>query len=269
MSYDYGLTASGFSADPDAYDDLISEEEETRFDNELKLSKLKNLTYLTKSTGNAKTAEDFANSCIRLAGSKLQNQAIARYCYAENLPHSLVNSSWDKTNLFLILKQYLTALNINLLPENNVNLQSLLSSLLDNSMEETVYQRVGYIQSFVNNIYESNTPLDKELMRQLLSISRLFINVIELKSISLKQRWHQHHLTLKLIEIEKISEMTSFRGKRYIKNWKVRHLRDITYYADEKGREGYQRLLELDVSMSLSEIRDEANEIFYYHLRLV
>jgi len=274
MSYEnYGLTASGFPAGP--WDDYFKIEEDKKLETEEqiltreRLSQLKHMSLLTKITGGAKSSEEIVNLCLKVVDAKILNGAVKRYCHFEKLPTSLVRSSWDKTNFLLIIKQYITGLNINLLPEDNSRLSTLLACIIDNSLDEAVYQRIGYIQSFVLLFNDEKAQLDKEMMRQLLSISRLFLNVIELNSDSFNDRKQHQNLMLRMIEMEKVSPMTSFRGKRYIKNWKLRHLRDITYYAGKAEREIYPLLMRLDLTKTMVEIRNEANEIFYSHLRLI
>jgi hypothetical protein len=268
MSYDCGLTASGFYAGVIDYPDEEAESAQNQKNREeLEQRKLEHLIHLTKLTAKSISPEDLVENCIKIISNKLLDSAIKKYCYMEKIPQSLAFSTWDLTNLLCIVQQYIDALDASFQIEDKSRLRILVKSILINEMSDSVYERVGYMRSFINKL-NCKKALDKELMRQLLSICRLFINILDINSRDIHYIKNQINKNKFLIEKEMESSLPSYRGKKFIKNWKVRHLRDIIEYAPLSGQSAYNELLGLDITKGVIDLRKEASDIIFINLPL-
>lgn len=262
MSYDdtnYGLTASGFYAGPIdfVHDERIEKKKE-----------LEHNTQLTKLTAHAVTPAHFISTCLNLVIHRLIDSAIKRYCEIESLPISMSLCRWDKKNFQIVIIQYLDALGVYLNPDKRTQLSELINELVLNERMDSVYERVGFLRAFVIDS-SSNVQVDKKLMRRLLSSSRLFLSVMDLKGHEAEYLVKQRERNQALVDAEKILSLPSFRGKKFIKNWKVRHLRELMDYAHVGEKDAYFKLLDLQENESIDYLRAEANHIFMSHLPLI
>lgn len=271
MSYDntnFGLTASGFPVLP--YYGISDNLVEKKFENEAEktIQKNKHAYQLAKLTSHATTPRQYLNCCIRIVTAKLMDSAIKRYCKVEELPSSLSLCLWDADNFNIILLQYINALGIENTMSRRKELDDLISKIIRNKEAFSVYERVGFIRSFLTNAALIH-PLNKDLMRQVLSTSRLFLNVIDVKGREGDYLIEQKKRNFLLIENEEKTTLPSYRGKRFIKNWKKRHLIELMAYASQYNRDAYFELLALLESGQVLDLKEKVNDILMRYMPLI
>ena len=271
MSYGLGYTVEGFNANPIDYpreDDIEEEEKEALDAIEQQQYVDKHYEHFLKITAHAKNPSELIDTTLRLVVSKILKSAVSKYCQLENLSNTFTDCSWDKASFESIFSQYLMALGINFGVKQRDELKKLLDSVFRNTRELSIYDRVGLLRDFVVSL-ESTQKLDKELMRQLLSISRLFINVIEFKSQSPNYLYKQIQLMKAEEERERMLSLPSYRGKKFIKNWKVRHLRSLLDYASESKVHTYNEILEIHKAGTVLSLRKRLDEIIRSEMPLI
>jgi hypothetical protein len=206
-----------------------------------------------------KTAEEFRQLLLKIVlDDRLKSMAL-RYCEFEKLPSDYSDVALQKNVLVGVIDQHIKKLGIVLSQIEIDELTMLVIQLYNNEENKNIYSRVTDIQSFVHSkakIYLGDggeLKLNTEMMRKLLSISRLHLNIADIKKGNISLIINE----LKINKQQRESKQESFPNylykaeKRYIKNWKVRHLRSIFYFAMPEERELIQNLLKVKDSVSI------------------
>lgn len=271
MSYGLGYTVEGFNANPIDYpreDDIDEEEKEALDAIEQQQYLNKHYEHFLKITAHAKNPNELVETTLRLVVSEILKSAVSRFCQLENLPNNFISCSWDRASFESIISQYLMALGVNFGVIQREELKKFLNSVFRNTREFSIYDRVGLLRDFVVSL-KGTQELDKELMRQLLSISRLFINVIEFKNQSPHYLYKQIQLIKAEEERERMLSLPSYRGKKFVKNWKVRHLRSLLDYASKSKVHTYNEILKIHKAGTVLSLRKRLDEIIRNEMPLV
>ena len=206
------------------------------------LMKQQNLILLTKLTSNCKNADQVKSTVVKFAIKKILKIAIKRYCIKENLPLKFIELPRSSDALYQIILQHLKLMNLIITYEYILKFQNLSEMLVDNLNGLTIYDRVSVIQGEIHSFAEkvggagSTKLLDKSTMRQLLSTCRLSLSVQDLSNKPPEYIVEQLRRNNDSVNVEKLlSGKNGLKGT--IKNWKVRHLRSLLWYAPESARE--------------------------------
>lgn len=205
------------------------------------------------------TAEAFRQNLFNdVLRRGLQSMAI-RYCDYENLPSDYAEVALQKFILADSIEQHLKMQSITLSEREFNELAGIVANLYKNKNNKNIYSRVGEIQHYVHlkaKKYLGNhgeLKLNSEIMRKLLSLSRLHLNIVDLKKSNIDVIINElkvNHQT-RGRKIDPFPNYLLKAGKRFIKNWKVRHLRSLLFFATRDERDFLQKLLKMDVSVSL------------------
>ncbi|EGU0150145.1 hypothetical protein JFQ72_004391 [Vibrio parahaemolyticus] len=172
-----------------------------------------------------------------------------RYCRYEGLSKDYAEVAMQKNVLKDIVFVHATDLDINFTLNHIKKLDEIVLNIYNNTNRNSVYNRVGRLQRFLHEcILENGKPieyLDREVMRRLLSLSRLHIAISDVrkKSIDLiKDELIQNNLDSK--DNSPIPYVVML-NRQYIQNWKKRHLRSLLHFCPQVERNTLKGLLNL------------------------
>ncbi|MFS1940441.1 hypothetical protein BCU90_11070 [Vibrio lentus] len=172
-----------------------------------------------------------------------------RYCQYENLSKDYAEVAMQKNVLKDIVFVHSTNLSISFTLAHIKKLDVIVLDIYNNINRNTVYNRVGTLQSFLHECTLAQgkqiSRLDIEVMRKLLSLCRLHIAISDVrkKSIDLiKEELFQNNLDSKG---NSHSPYVSMLKKQYIPNWKKRHLRSLLHFCPQVEREVLKGLISL------------------------
>ncbi|MGR5318500.1 hypothetical protein [Vibrio sp. PNB22_2_2] len=172
-----------------------------------------------------------------------------RYCRYEGLSKDYAEVAMQKHVLKDIVFVHAADLGIKFTLNHIKNLDAIALNIYNNTNRNSVYNRVGTLQRFLHECVLDNGKqvehLDREVMRKLLSLSRLHIAISDIrkKNIDLiKDELLQNHLDSKKNAPTNYVEMMN---RQYIKNWNKRHLRSLLHFCPQVEREILKGLLNL------------------------
>ena len=190
---------------------------------------------------------------------------IIRYAEIESLPKEHVKIVKLNNCLEILIKGFFKKVGGFVLTSNLIDeIDSFIESIYINDDLKIVYERVSEIQRFIHeNIdfkYGSNAhqKLPVKHIKNLLSASRLHLNIYDIKYmdscplILLIERSNEAS-TAEKINNKKISLP---KGKKYIKNWRVRHMRPLLYFNYESVKIKIQNIYELDDKLPINEFKN-------------
>jgi len=209
-----------------------------------------------------KSAKEFRQLIFNIVLNDGLKRMALRYCKFENLPSDYSEAALQKNILVDVIDRHIKNLGIVLSQIEIDELTRLVIQLYSNEKNKNIYSRVTEVQLFVHSkaiIHlgdGGDLKLNTEIMRKLLSISRLHLNIADIKKGNISLIINE----LKINKLQRDSKQESFPNylykveKRYIKNWTVRHLRSIFYFAKPEERNLLQKLLKVKDSLSIDDL---------------
>lgn len=226
------------------------------------------LKKLAKLTALCSDARDTKQTIIKYTVSKILDSTIQRYCKKENLPPQFSALPRDPSALYQIVVQHIKLLDIPLVYEDLAALKQLAAELNVNSDNYTVYDRVGAIQAQVHMLSErimgagSSKILDKNIMIQFLSTCRLSLSIQDILGKPPEYILTQLKMNEQNAVLENLTSVTD-PAKNLIRNWKIRHLRSLLYYAPIEARSIIRRLFDLSIEQTKYQMIKQANDIIF------
>ena len=173
--------------------------------------------------------------------------AIARYASWEKVPYLSAQTASLPLGLRALLFQYLSGQNCHLPHQHS----SLIRSVLEKATKTpdvTAYNRTSMVQSLIHHIAQETKGrggvdyLDREATRIMLSLTRLYFSVLEIKFDTFADMSELCARYAGRREAEKHSSSPSPPTKQiYIRNWRMRHLRPLTDFFPFAIRYGLER----------------------------
>lgn len=149
-------------------------------------------------------------------------------------------------------------------------IEDLSKSILNNDANLIAYDRVGLIQRFIHenvDVYcgegeSMNLPVAH--IRNLLSVSRLYLSLHDMNSKENRYYLYINQLSTLMAELEDIhpKKYTPTAGKNFYPKWRVRHLKPISRFFEESARKQIQELASLQHAMTNDEYRIAALNIY-------
>ena len=197
---------------------------------------------ITKIVSGLDKHTQIKNKVIRRILLESLDGMIDNYMRKEALPFELVKVSKQKNGLEILIKYFLKndggyILTKKLIDEINI----FLDDIYRNDKLDIVYDRVGKIQKFIHQKiddkygYSTHLNLNTKKMKNILSASRLHLNIFDIKN---------YHIKI-LIELIEKSKEKSFReymssnnnillssNKSYYRMWKARGMNSLIYFLE-------------------------------------
>lgn len=262
-------------------DDLSSEECQTsvRNTNEKTAAEQKKeieIRKIVELTLHARDSEEIVDITLKRVFDSLISEAIFRYCMYEKLPLYVQFIQFNQKTLESLIFQVFRHSNSHKTKIMYDGIERIAREVIENVNGYSIYHRVGLIQAFIKK-NDKNAKLDNnytELMRQTLSIARLIINVIEVKTKNRKELINQLVINKQLIdeEIKKYkngSKMKLENGRNEIKNWKIRHIKTIINFMTRDGRSALYDIFKIDSKLAKNDVRILVSEIINRHNILI
>jgi hypothetical protein len=268
MSFDYMDRNGNAHSIPDyEYDDINADQKE-------ELARIKFERQLGVISCNAKTTLELQRKIFKWFVNTRIKSIVFRYCRKESLPDEYIQVALQKVELVDILYHHLAMLKITLLPSESHELKLFITTLYKNSYSENIYNRVGRIQTFVHKIAftkfgeAGDISLDTEIMRRMLSMSRLILAIYELRNNGIESVKNEIVENKKQFdEVENQIPIYVLRSdKDYKKNWNKRHLRSLLYFSSAEDREFLSVIFRIDLKGDLKSSVDYLSRNVNYRM---
>ncbi len=184
---------------------------------------------------------------------------IRRYAKKENLPIKYSIVAEQKEALDILLKNFLKQVaRINLNENIRTDIQQIIHATYENKENNTAYQRVGFIRSYiyetVKKQYGSDLGCDlpPEPTRCLLSACRLHFNLFDIRKNNLEYLKSQIALNESQYNIEMKAPLLlrhKNSNKKVTPHWKAQHMNTLLYFNDESSRKVINAILNFDVKI--------------------
>lgn len=191
--------------------------------------------------------QELEKAVVRTFMSMGRPYAIARYTKWEKVPYSSAQTASLPLGLNALLYQYLSGQGI----KRPQQFSSLIRDALRNAVglsQATAYSRTRIIQSLLYDVSQKSENhsgpehLEREATRTMLSLARLHFSIAEIDFNSFTEI---EKLTAIYQRDRKAGEVKSSQTQsmqyRYIKNWRIRHLRPLTDLFPFSIRHGLER----------------------------
>lgn len=221
------------------------------------------------------SASEFLNSMFKstiLTGSLL---AAKRYCRVESISLKYADAIFRECKAADIIVSKLKEYNLFKSVEDIRRLDIYIEELKEHRSDLTAYLKVYEIQLLIHremqlrNGENSHLNMEKRVMRETLSILRLFFLTDEAKKINFDGFVRYLSQQKKTIELAKlftpkyVLESTS----EYNKNWNLKHQHSLLYYFPEDMREFIKKLIKLRSERSKHIIHEGIrNKVTDYHI---
>ena len=181
---------------------------------------------------------------VRALLSLGRRYAIIRYARWEGAPIPSAQTASLPLGLKALLYQYLSGQGIRKPQQYNKQIEDVLQAAAS-LKDGTAYRRAGMVQSLLHEIarrdaeHATAKPLDREATRLILSLSRLHFSVAE---IQLNSFTALSELSAAYSKARKAEEtLRHSTSRRFIRNWRLRHLRPLTELFPIAIRYGLER----------------------------
>ena len=167
---------------------------------------------------------------------------VENYSTKENLTLEMTTLAKNKRCLFILITRVLTKdAFIDLTDNLSTKINIFISSLYQKNKEKTAYERVGTVQAFIhetiNAHYENDAHLliQSDVMRVVLSTARLHLYLNDFKTLTVSELLEQYKKSNYHASKEKFenTDTRTDKTKKYIKNWKVRHMKSCFNFISE------------------------------------
>ena len=160
--------------------------------------------------------------------------AIARYAKWESVPYPSALTASLPLGFRALFFQYLTGQGLHQPEKFNGRIRDALNEAV-NLVDITAYHRTSIVQSVVHEIANETNEngglesLDREATRTMLSLARLHFSIAEINLDSFADMEKIYSMYIRERESENSKEDNNVpMGRRYVHNWRLRHLRPLT-----------------------------------------
>ena len=227
---------------------------------------------ITKIVSGLNNHTQIKNKLIRKILLESLDDMIDNYIRKEDLPSEFKKVSKQRNGLEILIKYFLKndggyILTKELIDEINI----FLDDIYTNNKLDIVYERVAKIQKFIHQKiddkygYGAHLNLDTKKMKNLLSASRLHLNIFDIKN---------YHIQI-LIELIEESKEKSFReymssnnnkllssNKSYSSIWKARGMKSLIYFLEPYIQNKIYDIYYLDIKQNITLFKNKIIEIY-------
>ena len=208
-----------------------------------------------------KNTEQIQNKIIKIIFNDGLDCMINRYMRKEFLSYEYVDIAKQSNGLLILLKGFLKNVCGYTLTQDFINeINCFVENVYININLDIAYKRVGRIQQFIHEKMDRKNGINAHLnlpvkqIRDLLSTSRLHLNIHDIKNKDAFSLLYMINRSKQESDFEKAnpSHVSLPKGKKYIKNWKVRHMMSLAYFLLPSDRIKIKEIMELDINLQRS-----------------
>lgn len=191
---------------------------------------------------------------------------ISRYSKKENLPQKYSLVAEQKEGLAILIKNFLKQIaRIDLNEKIRAEIQHLINDTYENEGNNTAYNRVGLIRSYIYEAVKKKhgsdigCDLPTNPTRCILSACRLHLNLFDIRKNNLDYLKSQIILNKSQYNIEMNTPLLSrYEGsnKKTTPHWKAQHMKTLLYFNNESSREVIDAILDFDVKLERDKYLD-------------
>ncbi|MDN3653596.1 hypothetical protein QWY77_12660 [Thalassotalea ponticola] len=219
--------------------------------------------------------DDYLNALFKATIHKGLYLASSRYCRVEKIPSDYAFAICKNCSISELIISDLSGYRLFQSMGDIKRLDLFIEELVRKRDKISVYFKVSEIQLFIHREMQikhgerSHLSMDREIMRVLLSIMRLYFLVNETREMSFGG-----FIELMKNYNEKIGQVKSYcpdyvidSGRQYNTNWSARHQHSLLYYLPEVMRIFVKNLMRQQFSSSKSDvIKALQDSVTKYHL---
>jgi len=226
---------------------------------------------ITKIISGLNNNTEIKNKVIKKILLNSLDKMIANYMQKEALPSEFVKVSKQKNGLEILIKYFLKndggyILTKKLIDEINI----FLDNIYRNDKLDIVYDRVRKIQKFIHQKiddkygYGTHLNLDTKKMKNLLSASRLHLNIFDVKNYNM-------HTLMQLIEESKEKSFEAYMSSNdnilssnnfYYPMWKARGMKSLIYFLEPYIQDKIYNIYYLDKKLNTEIFKNKILEIY-------
>jgi len=226
---------------------------------------------ITKIISGLNNNTEIKNKVIKKILLNSLDKMIANYMQKEALPSEFVKVSKQKNGLEILIKYFLKndggyILTKKLIDEINI----FLDDIYRNDKLDIVYDRVGKIQKFIHQKiddkygYGTHLNLDTQKMKNLLSASRLHLNIFDIKNYNM-------NTLMQLIEESKEKSFEAYMSSNdnilssnnfYYPMWKARGMKSLIYFLEPYIQDKIYNIYYLDKKLNTEIFKNKILEIY-------
>ncbi|MEA2019432.1 MAG: hypothetical protein U9N59_13420 [Campylobacterota bacterium] len=204
---------------------------------------------------------------------------IQEYSKQEKIRNSLMSIIHEDKFIYIVLKGLLFK-NLRLAMTNDlyIQIENISNEVLNNTKLDIVYDRVGMLQKFIHDTVQiqqgknSHLKLDKNLMKDILSSFRLYLNMYDLREEALENIMIIYNKTLTRIEAEFNSPSSGdiMPYKKFIPHWKALKMKPLFKFIPQNFIKNLSILIEENSAIQdelvkkIIEIKIETDKSIYY-----
>lgn len=222
-------------------------------------------------------AGDLLNSMFKDTIQKGCLRATRRYCQVESINLKYADAIYRECKPADIIVSKLKKYNLFMSVEEVRRLDLFIEELKENRNDLTTYLKVHELQLLIHremqlrNGDNSHLTMEKSLMREILSVLRLFFLTDETKKMDFNGFVNFTSQYKKIINLAKsfTPKYTLESSAKYNKNWSLRHQHSLLYYFPENMREFIKKLVHLRFENSKKTIHLEVkSKITSLHIQI-
>jgi hypothetical protein len=216
----------------------------------------------TKLIAGLNDKDQIQNKIIKKLFRDKLDYMIVRYANKEFLSFEYIKIAKQPNCLKILINGFLKQVGKYVLTkEINDEIDSFIETIYINDDLEIVYHRVAKIQKFIHDKIDekhgknAHIDLPVKQIRDLLSTARLHLNIQDFmyKDINSIAYLINQSILASEAEIKNPTPVILPKGKKYIKNWRVRHMRPLIYFNPVENK--IHEILDLDKNMSTNRFK--------------
>ncbi len=200
---------------------------------------------------------------------------IKQYQKDENLGNHFIPLAMDECSLILIIKSFYKDHSVSLTDNNMEEINKFVESIYSDK-NSIVYDRVSKIQTFLHDIIDrekgefAHLELRVGMMRNILSTSRLHLNIIDIKNFNIEEILYIFHKTQEEQKKESLFPKAYIpRPKKsskhtqvgFISNWRYEKMKSLYRYMSPLEYSKFLKLANLDTSQNIEDFQSLATNI--------
>jgi hypothetical protein len=206
--------------------------------------------------------EQIQNKIIKKLFHDELDYMINRYAKKESLPIEYIKIAQQQNCLEILIKGFLKKDGEYVLTSEIIDeINSFIEIIYMNDDLEIVYQRVAKIQKFIHGKIDAKHGQDAHLnitvkhIRNLLSACRLHLNLYDFKYKDINSLIYIIDKSKEASDAEMINptKVVIPKGKKYIKNWRVRHMKTLFYFTPIEKK--INKILHLKTDTSINQFK--------------
>jgi len=231
-------------------------------------ARLKEAAKIIAGMGNKKHIKNKLIHKLMLEGA---DYAISRYFRKELIPpnYSKIVKSNDCIEV-LVKGIFYKICKIKHMDSLDLQIMELCEALRRNDACLIAYDRVGLIQKFIHGKVDefcgegSHEKISAKYMRNLLSVSRLHLNLSDLNAKDESYSISMDALSRSASNYEYVHPRATElpADKHFIPKWRVRHLKPLSHFDSQNNRRKISEIYTIDEQLPLAEYTQAALEIY-------